>query len=189
MTTEKKETTQELVIPGPEAGLSKLGDELFRELKLGTAPKDVKSMPVATATVHKIVEVRNKRKELLEAAKAIKEKLDAAVAKVTDRMDEAVSVRMEPLAKWAWLVLRGEKTKSKNLEGVKVGFRKGQGKLEVVDENAALQYCKDNELPFKVKESVDKKALKEFLKGNPEEIKALDGTVEYTTSGERFYVG
>ena len=153
------------------------------------APEKIESQAVATATAQKIHALRVQRKALVDAGRELKRRIDAAIAQATDRMDEATSKRMEPLAKWAWLVLRGEKTKSKDLGGVKVGFRKGQGKLEVLDEGAAIQFSKDNDLPVKVKESVDKKALKDFLKDNPDELRALAGSVvEYTTSGERFYV-
>jgi len=154
------------------------------------AIEKVETVVEANNAGRKVLLIRKVRDEVKEKVKILKREIDKRIKEAEAKFVEAEEAMLGSVETWAKhnreLVADKRGVKSIKLDDCKLGWRKGQGMLNVLDDDRAVKWAEDRGLPIKVKKIVDKKAIKEFFKEEPGEID--EEIFEFKRGENKFFV-
>lgn len=154
----------------PEISLSDILYEEEKQVLTTESAKEeftVDSTQKADWAIAKIAQAKKRIDQRKQFVKASKEKLDNWFQKESVQDENAINYLEFKVEPYVREQIQGLKKKSLNLLAGTAGFRKGTEKLELFDEKAVLDYCKEHHpeaLEVKVSKSEVKKLLQKGIK-------------------------
>ena len=142
---------------------------------------EVRDLSAANWAAGKIVQANSKKAEIEAVAAEMHRKIDAWAEDAKKTHDTGYLEEM--LREWTYNEIQGEKRRSVKLFGATAGFRKSPDRVDVLDENQAIEYCTAYH-PDLVREKVTYSLDKKMVKDTGEIIPG----VEIHPGVEKFYI-
>ncbi|MBW2037425.1 MAG: host-nuclease inhibitor Gam family protein [Deltaproteobacteria bacterium] len=146
---------------------------------------EVRDLQSADWCVAKVIQAEHRIQERKLLVVQYIEKLDAYLINANKDDYSTIEFFRQQLEPWVEDYLREQKRKSVKLPHGTAGFRQGQESIEVLDEERALVWCKEN-LPeaIKITESIRKTEIKNAITAGG----AVPDGVKLKQGERRFYV-